>query len=450
MARDGQKNSSACSQPAVRRAEPALPPSSTTWTPAREDAWTDHWAAEAGGTFTRALVAMVNLPDGSALRGPLRGRGRTIRCRQCYAGKLVAIPGGGAHSRRRCDNCGSVFILECAGGDWIIVQRRYPGQELASLSPGLTDAEVATLTELIDHRPRPPIRCRQCYAGHLVARGRTGRRRCTHCGSTFVRDQRTGDWLIVHRRYATTGRQRPIVNSSLTPINTNHTTHGCDGRGGGSGRPRAAGRAVACSENHSPGRPHSEGSPTPSLAASLSRERTPCPMPESLRCGRAPRLASAPPLLLPKGNPMRRVILSCIAALVVTGGCAFIKPTTLIELDPVNKTVRVLNTKDVDFTLESLTAEWTADGGSVQVSGLTISDKSSPVITANVEQMLAFAEQQRAANEGLIGALQQLTGWLGELRQTMGLITQMLRGSGVTVDTQWGGGSANLGTAPAD
>jgi len=147
---------------------------------------------------------------------------------------------------------------------------------------------------------------------------------------------------------------------------------------------------------------------------------------------------------------MRRVILSCIAALVVTGGCAFIKPTTLIELDPVNKTVRVLNTKDVDFTLESLTAEWTADGGSVQVSGLTISDKSSPVITANVEQMLAFAEQQRAANEGLIGALQQLTGWLGELRQTMGLITQMLRGSGVTVDTQWGGGSANLGTAPAD
>ena len=64
--------------------------------------------------------------------------------------------------------------------------------------------------------------------------------------------------------------------------------------------------------------------------------------------------------------------------------------------------------------------------GKFTIEKLVISNKSSPVIEANVQQMLAFAEQQRAANEGITAAfdgiaqtVSSLTPIVGELRQAV-------------------------------
>ena len=100
---------------------------------------------------------------------------------------------------------------------------------------------------------------------------------------------------------------------------------------------------------------------------------------------------------------MRKMYL-CLLLLVVScvsiPGCAFIKPETKIGVNPITKTVSVYNTKDVDLTVDRITAT-TKDGGSLSVENLVISDKASSVIEANVKQMLAFVEQQKAANEGI-------------------------------------------------
>ena len=93
-------------------------------------------------------------------------------------------------------------------------------------------------------------------------------------------------------------------------------------------------------------------------------------------------------------------VLLLVACCVPLPGCAFIKPETKIGVNPFTRTVSLYNTKDVDVAIALVKAE-TKDGGSVEIRDVLISDKASPVITANVPQMLAFAEQQRAGNEGL-------------------------------------------------
>lgn len=134
-----------------------------------------------------------------------------------------------------------------------------------------------------------------------------------------------------------------------------------------------------------------------------------------------------------------------IVMLALAGGCAFIKPTTEIKFNPLTGTMSVLNTKDVDVVAKNLHVSKLPDGGGTfDVDEITISDKSSPVIEANVQQMLAFVEQQRAANEGIIGSLKAIGDMVGLLTNATEAI---LRGSNVNLDTQWGGGSATLGTA---
>jgi len=138
---------------------------------------------------------------------------------------------------------------------------------------------------------------------------------------------------------------------------------------------------------------------------------------------------------------MRWIVIAC---LMLCGGCAWINPTTEFGINPWTRTFYVKNNKDVDVTFDKVTLTRTDDGVTdFLAENVVISDKSSPVIDANVKQMLAFVEQQRAANEGIGIALQGI----GSMIQTLAGATQgILRGSTVAVDTQWGGGSATLGT----
>jgi len=131
-----------------------------------------------------------------------------------------------------------------------------------------------------------------------------------------------------------------------------------------------------------------------------------------------------------------------LSLVLVLSGCGLIDPTTKIQFSPLTRTISIYNNKDVDLTFEKLDASWTPDGGTLTVKGFLLSDKSSPVIKENVQQMLAFVEQQTAANEGIIGSLNAISDMVRLLTRGM---ESVLRGSGIQIDTPWGSGSANLG-----
>lgn len=104
------------------------------------------------------------------------------------------------------------------------------------------------------------------------------------------------------------------------------------------------------------------------------------------------------------------LMLVLVFATAVLSGCAWFKPTTEIVFNPATGTVRFTDTKDNDIHFDKVSVVWNADDGSVLVDNFTAANKSSPVVYANVQQMLAFVEQQRAANEGITAALSGLNG----------------------------------------
>ena len=98
-----------------------------------------------------------------------------------------------------------------------------------------------------------------------------------------------------------------------------------------------------------------------------------------------------------------------IASCCCLAGCAFIKPTTEI----VGPGWRFTDTKDNDI---DLVCSYDPETNAFKIDKLIISNKSSPVVEANVQQMLAFAEQQRAANEGIKTAFEGINQILGLLK----------------------------------
>jgi len=110
--------------------------------------------------------------------------------------------------------------------------------------------------------------------------------------------------------------------------------------------------------------------------------------------------------------------LSCISA------CAFIRPTT--EL--CGPGWRFTDTKDNDI---DFVGNFDPTTGKFTIEKLVISNKSSPVIEANVQQMLAFVEQQKAANDGIKAAfagIAQTIGSLAPLVSELRLAVTGLRG----------------------
>lgn len=105
-------------------------------------------------------------------------------------------------------------------------------------------------------------------------------------------------------------------------------------------------------------------------------------------------------------NLLKKYGVLMLVCITLTG-CAFIKPTTKITVDPLSKRITVENTKDVDVILEKLYAKW-GDNNSLSVEKLVISDKASPVITQNVAQMKEATNQIRETALGFVGVSREI------------------------------------------
>ena len=112
---------------------------------------------------------------------------------------------------------------------------------------------------------------------------------------------------------------------------------------------------------------------------------------------------------------MMLVLVLCSGCLF---GCAWIKPTTQVSVNPLTRTISIYNTKDVDLAIEGFEVSWDNKSGTIELEKIVVSDKASSVIDANVKQMLAFTEQQRAANEGIAAALAGIRDIVDELATT--------------------------------
>lgn len=129
---------------------------------------------------------------------------------------------------------------------------------------------------------------------------------------------------------------------------------------------------------------------------------------------------------------------SCIA------GCAMITPHTQVGFDPARRMITFYDSKDNDVELDNVA--YSPDGG-FTLEKLIISNKSTPVIEANVQQMLAFVEQQKAANEGIAVTLSGLANIVGQLSGVVTELQGVLRAMpSVSANVQAGtvGGSVNV------
>lgn len=144
---------------------------------------------------------------------------------------------------------------------------------------------------------------------------------------------------------------------------------------------------------------------------------------------------------------MRRLL---IVMLAMAGGCMLDDPYVQVDFNARTGNFRLVNYRDTTIKLGEVDVSKNADGtfsfklaASTQPA-LEITDLSSPVMEVQVKKMEAFVLQQEAINRGLIGSFEALGTTVGTLANVAGAI---LRGSNVNLDTQWGSGSATLGTA---
>ena len=117
--------------------------------------------------------------------------------------------------------------------------------------------------------------------------------------------------------------------------------------------------------------------------------------------------------------------LVVLSAIVCLGGCvlgcAFIKPTTQLSGGALGW--EFVDTKDNDIALEG--ASFDPASKTFKIEKLIIGNKSSPVIEANVQQMLAFVEQQKAANEGIKAVFAGLSDMMNVVRGTVSDLSAM-------------------------
>jgi hypothetical protein len=108
----------------------------------------------------------------------------------------------------------------------------------------------------------------------------------------------------------------------------------------------------------------------------------------------------------PNANGLVSLLLSLVLSslggclTVGTAGCAQIKPTT--KFGGTIFGWEFVDTKDND--IEIIDLDVSPGAKSVKAASIIIRNNSSDVIDANVAQMMAFVEQQRAANEGITAA----------------------------------------------
>jgi hypothetical protein len=122
-------------------------------------------------------------------------------------------------------------------------------------------------------------------------------------------------------------------------------------------------------------------------------------------------------------------------------GCAMIEPQTAFSVSPFG-TVRFFDSKDNDIIVKGL--QFDPDSNGFSLAEMTVTNKSSPVIDANVQQMMAFVAQQQAANEGITAAFDGLSKTVEALSGTVEALLQNLPAVSGEVDTPIGKGEIEV------
>lgn len=102
-----------------------------------------------------------------------------------------------------------------------------------------------------------------------------------------------------------------------------------------------------------------------------------------------------------------------LVGLLLLTGCAYANPRTEVGYSPIWG-FKLHNSKDVSIKASKIEAD--SKNGIWKCDSLEIIDNASKVREANVLQMQAFVEQQRAFNEGfkeLLNVIQLLKGPVG-------------------------------------
>jgi len=135
---------------------------------------------------------------------------------------------------------------------------------------------------------------------------------------------------------------------------------------------------------------------------------------------------------------MRRMLIVA-GGLIWLAGCAVAHPQTRFSINPFTRTFTFYDSKDNKAEIKGF--EFDPTTNTVKLEYLGFDNNASDVRLANVQQMLAVVEQQRAANEGLAHVTRML-------EAIVGIAGDTIRGSTVNVDTPVGSGGATLGTPP--
>lgn len=122
------------------------------------------------------------------------------------------------------------------------------------------------------------------------------------------------------------------------------------------------------------------------------------------------------------------VAVLCVALCGCSEGVAPLlsqaKPETVINFDPISRTIHVHNSKDVDVTIES--ARYVGkDGDTFELNGLAFRDNASIVRQANVAQLQASAPL-------MAEAVRPLTTFMGIVGDRLGVAIANQPGSVTT------------------
>lgn len=123
-------------------------------------------------------------------------------------------------------------------------------------------------------------------------------------------------------------------------------------------------------------------------------------------------------------------------------GCAQIKPTTQVSINPITRTISFKDTKNNDVTFEEVS--YNHDTKTFYVKGFVLKNNSSEVIDSNVQQMMAFVEQQRAANEGITQAFAGLAENISALGGALTGVLANLPAVKTSAETPLGSGSVEV------
>jgi hypothetical protein len=125
------------------------------------------------------------------------------------------------------------------------------------------------------------------------------------------------------------------------------------------------------------------------------------------------------------GQGMWKLVV-LLLVVVAGSGFAFIKPTTEFSFNPATGQARFIDTKDNRVQVDDFKVSKNPDGTfNCEFKQLLVENQSSPVINANVNQMLAFAEQQRAANEGIKAAFDGITNVAAQIMPGLAMLKGM-------------------------